>query len=227
MDASGIYVYTGGVPKKISEAVTKWIDGINLTDANKKLICAGNRGDKVWFNIPYASTANNKILVLDTVKNKWFVEDGNFSGFVNVSDNILYAFGTTDKQPYIIDSTRKDGVDGSTTAPSTIAWEFITKAYNDYDIDKQNGIKDMWLWYSGTTKATMSIEYSTDMIGSSSTFTELVPSSDIDFSGSAVKLQKPLPVTALQAQDSYRLRFIGTGQVTIHGVQVNQVSWGG
>jgi len=87
------------------------------------LICAGALGNKLYFNIPYGSsqTQNNRLLVLDTIKNKWFIEDGSFVQFVSLNEK-MYGLDTNG---YIWDmiTNNSTGYDSSTL----IEWNFITK----------------------------------------------------------------------------------------------------
>jgi hypothetical protein len=217
MDYKGIYLYTGGIPQLISDKVKKWIDGINWT--YKYLICAGSKGNKVRFAIPYKSTAVNMILVYDTVKGIWSIEDGDWTAFENVSGT-LYGLNS-DGRIWNMESTYLTGKDNSTAIP----WNIETKAYNDFALDSQTGIKDMWTVYSGTTDATMAINYTTNVY--STTYSSLVPSSDITFSAEPTKQQTLIPLNKLQNVDWYKLQFKGTGFARLHGVQLNTLTYGG
>lgn len=215
MHYNGIYLYTGGTPRLISEKVNKWIKGINWT--YKNLICAGSKDNKIYFSIPYGSTSLNRILVYDTFKDKWFVEDGSFKTFTNIN-GVLYGQSAAGSI-WNMNSTQMTGNDNSTA----ISWSFQTKAYNDFELDMESAVKDMWTLYSGSTNATMDINYSTDVY--STTFNAL--STGLTFTGEPYKEQTVLPLAKLQGVGQYRLEFEGTGHARIHGNQLNVVSYGG
>ena len=217
MHYGGIYLYTGSTPRIISQKVDKWIKGINWS--YKNLICAGNKGDKVYFAIPYKSTVINIILVYDTFKDKWFVEDGNFVNFTNIADT-LYGLNA-DGRIWNMNSTLMTGADNSTA----IAWSMETKAYNNNELSYETGVKDVWMLHSGSTSATMNIDYSTDVYSTS--YNSLAVSSDMTYTNEPSNERTIVPLDKLQQLRSYRLKYSGTGFKRIHGTEVNTLSHGG
>lgn len=220
MDRNGIYQYTGGMPTKISDKVDKYIKGLN----NYTLISAGVNGDKIYFSVCYGSATQNRVLVYDTYKQKWFIEDGNFTHFTNVG-GALYALSSTGKI-YNCYTTGKTGYDTFTTGGSTeITYSFETKAYNDYRLDNESGVDMMWLNHEGTTVATLNIGYTTD--SNSTTFTNFVASTDLTHSTEPVKEQITLPSTVFANVEWYKLQCAGTGHKKLNGLQLDTISYGG
>jgi hypothetical protein len=217
MDYNGIYLYAGGFPKLISDKVKKWINGIDWTVKSK--IWAGTKGDKIYFGIPYKSTAINLLIVYDTYKDKWFTQDGNWVNGVTISD-VFYGLNN-DGRIWNMESTSATGNDNSTA----ITWNFETKAYNDFALDSNIGVRDMWVVHSGSTSATMAIGYSTQV--NSTSFTTLVNSTDYTHATEPTKEQTIIPLDKLQNAEWYRLKFSGAGHKSIQAVQLNTLSYGG
>jgi len=207
MDYTGVYLYTGGLPRKVSDPVKKWIDGINPAYAS--LCCAGVKDEKYYLSIPYKSTANNLVLVFDTYKGVWTIEDGTFIDFENISDTLygLSSSGTIDN----MNSTGITGIDNSTA----ITWSMDTKAYNDSAAANKKSISRMFLTYEGTTKATIAIGCSTNV--NTTTFSTIIQSTIASTEPSLVKYN--IPTSDLYDVNWYRLRFSGTGHIKIHNLQ--------
>jgi hypothetical protein len=220
MDRNGIYSYSGGMPIKISDKVDKWVK--NLT--NYTNISAGVKGDKIYFSVCYGSSTQNLMLVYDAYKQKWFIEDSNFVHMVNISGK-LYAISNTGKI-YNLDYGTRTGYDTySSGGSSAITWAFETKAYNDRELDKAQALTELWVNHEGTTSATMTIGYTTNV--NSTTYTDFVATSDFTHSTQPLKEQINIKSTDFENAEVYKLKFSGTGYKKIHGVQLNNISYGG
>lgn len=229
MDYNGIYMYTGGQPRQIAFQAKKYIDGIDWS--YKELITAGAINSKIYFNIPYQSTANNRIVIVDISSidqglNKVFVEDGNFGHMVNC-DEWLLAYKSTEDRIYNIASTYRTGQDDGST--SAINWMLETKVLKDQGLNINTGISDIWIEHEGSTSNTMSVGYWGNSTASSTSFTSVGASSDFN-NQSASKIRRSkllLNYNQLQNIDLYKLQLSGTGFKKIHGMQINMYSYGG
>jgi len=208
LDYTGVYQYTGGQPRKISDKVRKYIEGIN--PAYFTLCSAGVKDNKYFLSIPYQSTELNKILVYDTYLDTWTVQSGNFNHYTNVKD-VLYASQTTTYRVWNMESTQKVGQDNSTN----ITWEFVTKAYNDNTIEGDKTLSDVFVVSEGSSGATLKIDYSTTI--NSTTVKALYPSTVLSTEVSSTRLI--VPTTDLQNIKWHKLQFSGTRHGKIHAIE--------
>jgi hypothetical protein len=227
LDYNGIYVYTGGLPSQIAYKASGLIEGINWV--YKHLIRAGSVGDKAYFAIPYKSTANNRIIVIDVIEGKGQpthtinLEDGNWVGYVNNNEAL---FGIENNGfIYNMHSTRKEGVDGSTTVGSTaISWSMETKPITD-ELIVESAVRDIWIQHSGTTDATMELGFTTN--SNSTTYTQMAATTDFTHVDFAIRKQLFPTSTQLQGMPFMKFQFKGTGHKKISGFQINLISYGG
>lgn len=234
MDYSGLYLYTGGIPRQIAHQAKKYIEGINWDV--KTLISAGAVNGKVYFAIPYQSTYINKQIVVDvrlieSGKNTVFMEDINANGFINV-DMSLWAYGTTDDRFYDVDSTAKTGFDDTSTGGSTvISWNIESKVIADIGLNSRCGISDIWIQHEGSTTSTLSFGYWDNINNSSvssTNYTAVGASTDYS-AATAYKIRRSkllLNYNQLQNFDLYKFNISGTGYVKLHGLQLNLYSFG-
>lgn len=208
LDYTGVYIYTGGQPLKISDPVDKWIKGINWS--YKNLCCAGNKGDKMYLSVPYNSTQLNTILTYDTYKETWNVQSGNFKYYTNVG-NTLYGAQSTTLNIWNMESTSQTGNDNSTAIP----WSFETKAYNG-NIGHKKTISKMYVVHEGSSAGTMNISYTSNAM--STTYSSLVASSDMTIDSEAEIHKVNVPTSDLDNVDWFKLKFAGTGKVTVHSL---------
>ncbi|MBW2003000.1 MAG: hypothetical protein JRI72_00085 [Deltaproteobacteria bacterium] len=208
LDYTGIYLYTGGLPRKVSDKVKKYIDGINWAYVN--LCAAGVKDNKYFLSIPYNSTELNRILVYDTYAETWTVQSGNFNHYINIQD-VLYGMETTTYRVWNMESTLQTGQDNSTD----ISWEFVTKAYNDRTISGKKTLSDMYMITEGSSGATIKIDYSTNI--NSTNVNALYPSTNVSTEISSTQLN--IPTTDLQNINWYKLQFSGTRHVKIHSIE--------
>jgi len=72
------------------------------------MICSGVHGDKYYLSILIGNAVtNNKLLIYDTSKLTWFIEDSDIINFVTAG-NILYGLRVTGQMVNMI-----DGIDDS------------------------------------------------------------------------------------------------------------------
>ena len=203
LDYEGVYQYTGGEPKKISQKVDSFIKNINWTYKTK--ISAGTYGDKYYLSIPYSSSAtdNNLILVYDVYRDVWVTETGAFDSFVTVGNN-LYGMDTT--------GGIYNMVNGDPT--SDVSWSFETKPF--YMGDKIT-VQQMHNVYKGSTSADMTLSYTTS--ASSTTYNSLISSSKFTMNNSEQRTQFRLPTTDISKEDWYKLKVSGHGKVTYYALE--------
>jgi len=80
--------------------------------------------------------------------------------------------------------------------------------------------------YKGTSDATMDVSYSTTV--DSTSFTNLISTTELTFDGAEQKYNKIVPISTLQNVNWYRMKFAGTGQVSVNYLQKNvRVKGGG
>ena len=222
LDYNGIYVYTGGLPSQIAYKASGLIAGINWN--YKHLIRAGTVGDKAYFAVPYKSTVNNRIIVIDVIEGKGRdthtinLEDGNWQGFVNTGENL---FGIeANGYIYNMHSTAKTGIDNSTA----ITWSMETRPITD-ELIVESAVKDIWVQHSGTTNATMEIGFTTN--SNSTTYTQLAASADFTHTDYDIRKQLFPTSTQLQGMPFMKFQIKGTGQKKVSGLQINLISYGG
>lgn len=210
LDYEGLYMYTGGIPQKVSNKVDEWIKDIKLSLKSK--ICAGVHGDKYYLSIPTGATAitNNKLLVYDTSKFTWFIEDSDIINFVTVG-NVLYGLRATGQMVNMIDGIDDGG--------SPIEWSFTTKPFNENSIESKKAFHSMDFVYKGSTDSTLNISYSTSV--DSTTFNTIATTTDFKMTGSEENIRIFTGMDKLQNVDWYRLKLNGTGPMTIHYIQKN------
>jgi hypothetical protein len=220
IDTEGIYMYTGGLPRKIADKA----DGILKEIPSSKLdeIKAGGIGSKLYFCLPQGSTY--KVLVIDIIeddKRKTYTvnkENGTFNSFTR-NDNKLYGL-RNDGYIYNMHSTHSTGVDNSTA----ISWFMETRPITDDEIDKESAIKDIWIQHSGTSNATMTFSFTSN--DNSTSFTQMAASSDFRHLQWSVRKRVIPTSTQLQGLSFMKFRYAGTGQKKISGTKFNIISYG-
>jgi hypothetical protein len=221
MDKTGIYQYTGGLPRQIGYKISGIMDRINWT--KKNLIYGGAKGGKIYFAVPLdGSSTNNYIIVIDIIEGKGNIytinlEDGNFIGFVN-ADDILYGL-RSDGYIYNMHSTAKTGEDNSTA----ISWSFETKSFSPL-VDQEFALQSIDIEHSGTTKATMLLGYTTD--SDSTTYTAFAASSDFQHLTNKIRSKIFPSMTDLQGQSFMKFKFYGTGHKKISRAQFKILAYG-
>lgn len=219
LDYTGIYLYTGGIPVKVSNQVIKYIENINWNYKSK--ICCGALGDKIYFNIPYgfSQTSNNRLLVFDTVKLKWFIEDGNFIQFVSLNEK-LYGL---DSDGYIWDmvTNNSTGYDSGTI----ITWSFTTKPIKGSEnIGTISSIREIWLDHDGSDDSTLYLGYNTNIGGN--TFLNIASTSSFTTSQYTKIDRKILPLDLLNNLNYIQFKINGTGYQKINSILLDFVYHG-
>lgn len=229
LDYDGIYMYTGGKPRKIALEAKKYIDGIDPD--YKDLIQAGSVDGKIYFAIPYDSTAANTIIVVDTKHTDQYgnpqylvnIEEGSFLGFTK-NDGYLYGICSSG-DIYNMRTTAKDGYDSTASTDSVISWSFETRALtNDEEIDTLTAIKDVWIQHQGTTEATLNVNYTTD--SNSTTFVSYAVSTDLTHSTHIVRSRMLPTSTQLEGTAFMKFQVKGTGQKKISAMYINLLTYG-
>jgi hypothetical protein len=222
MDYNGIYMYTGGLPKKIAEKANGIISKINWD--YKHLIRAGGIGDKLYFLIPYdGATSINRILVIDLVNDRRSpyvvnIEGGNWNSLIQLGEK-LYGMDSTGNI-WDMHSTAITGYDNG----SVINWGFETKPFTD-EINNESAVRDLWVRYQcGSTNATMQLAYTTQ--NDSTSFTALAATSDFSAVTYEVRKQIVPPPTALQGMGYMKFRYSGSGNTRISGTKMNIITYG-
>lgn len=215
-NSNGIYVYTGGMPKLISDRIKKYFQ----TGLASDYFSMNVKNDKVYFVINAFGSAAKLFLVYDSKLDKWHREAGTYYGLVNVAGQlyghtIIFGFDN-------VNSTYKTGLDNSTA----IDWYFETKNFNNASLDVDQSINETWLIHSGTTKATMSILYSTND-STAGSYSTLMAATDFSTSSTnAVRTPCFVMTSELENQPWYRLKIAGTGYKRIHSLQMNICTYG-
>jgi len=223
LDYGGIYMYTGGIPRLIGIKAKKYIDGINWDVKN--LICSGAKNSKIFFNIPYGSTANNRVIVMDikdTSKIMIYTELADFYNYQVISEN-LFALGTTTRRIFEIETTRRTGYDDSTAATTIIPWYLETKPLCGEEMNTESAIRDIFIEHSGSTLGKMTLSYSTNT--HSTSFTSLSTSFQTTGVGIYRHCVRP-SLSQLQSLQYCRFKISGEGRKTINGMQANTISYG-
>jgi hypothetical protein len=209
----GVYAFRGGLPVKISDKMQSIYDQINLNSRAK--IVSQKKGDKLYISVPIGTaTENNRVLVFDTKKNSWFVEDGSFKYMTNIKDN-LYGQNSTGEVMLMVSTSTKDST-------GEIAWQFETKAYAQgagYPVT----LPGMDLMYKAST--TLAVGFSTG--AESTTYTDIATAAQFSY-GSTDRVKRiNVQSTNLQDVPFYKLKFSGTGPATIRRLRKMERMKGG
>ena len=204
LNHDALYIYTGGRPKRISDKVKTYIDGINST--YKNLCAMGKHGKYIYLSIPYgASTTNNLTLEYDTELDAWYPHSVGYVSFVNIGTSLCGIDSTG--QTWTINS----GTDDDGTA---ISWSFITGAINHGTISQKKVLSDTWLSLDLPIGSTLTLSYSTTVDGN-----DFVTLNTYTASATEQVTRAQVPTTALQNVDWYRLKFEGTGPCTVYAME--------
>ena len=223
LDYNGVYVYTGGKPRLIGEKAKKYLEGINWT--YRKLICMGSFDTKLYIALPYKSTANNRLVVIDIGDLESGLElvsiedDADIQSFVNIADK-LYGLNN-DGRIWDMCSTYKTGYDNSTA----ISWSFETQPLSEEALNVNSGVRDVWIEHQGSTNASMTLRYSTN--SHSTTFSTFMATTDFTTSSTNIIVDRYLASsTELQGITHVKFQFAGNGYKKIYGLQANILSYG-
>lgn len=205
LDFGQFKVYTGGIPREISQKVKTYLEGINLT--YKHLCCAGKDGRYIYLSIPYGSTSNNLTLEYDTETQNWYVRDEAYVDFVNIGG---YLYGVaSDGNLYKMNS----GTDNNGTA---ISWSWVSGAWNNNTVSQKKVVGEYWLSLDLPTNSTLSMSYSTTVDGDDFTLLNTFTASSTE---QVTRVQ--VPTSVMQNINWRRIKFEGTGPCTIYEIEEN------
>lgn len=196
---------------KLSDRVQPYIDGINAD--YKAGIAAGSIGDIVYISIPYGATAtgNNLTLKYDSKYDVWNIEDEGFKAFVTIGRD-LYGLKYGGQLVKVRDTAVV------TNCGTPIEWSFITKAFTGEGFDNKKSIQSMELLCDMTTDSTaFTVGVSTLLNETDSTVFHTLYECDASSEVQTPKIV--LPCTEIQNANWYKLRFAGSGPVTIYQLQ--------
>jgi hypothetical protein len=235
LDYSGIYLYTGGMPRMFGHKAKKYIEGINWD--YKDLICAGTHEEKMYFAIPYTShgstaesTKITRMIVIDMQEGKGNVhtintESGNFLDFVTLNektyglrnDGVIQNMHSTHRTGYDEDRTTTNG----STARTIIPWYFETKLFSG-EQDNRIALRDLFITHRGTGEF-LFLYYTSEYPGNYTTFMDISA-----FTNSTQQSRHRAMAGLSQLQDNYHMSFEihGQGYKEIKAVQLNIISYG-
>ena len=128
LHTTGIYAYTGGRPRRISDLIQKYID--NMSKAELGDCSIGTDETRLFVQLPQGI-----MLVWHSEYNVWYEWDG-FYARCMLSGNGNILFGSNDSNVY--------GFTGSTDETS-VAWEWVSKPINTGLLPQRLRLNKMWL----------------------------------------------------------------------------------
>jgi hypothetical protein len=199
--------YTGGKPLEMSQKVRAYLEAINTTYKTKCV--AGKHGKYIYLSIPYgaAATTCNLTLEYDTELDNWYPINQGWVDFVNIGE---YFYGVTSAGAFHKINS------GTTAAGTAISWSHITGVWNQGTVSQKKAVSDLWAIVDLPTGSTLTISYSTTIDGD-----DFVSLYTFTASSTEQMTRIPIPTTALQNVDWYRLKLSGTGPCTIHYLEEN------
>lgn len=196
-DYGWIKAYTGGKPVKISHAVKKFIDGINLT--YKAKICAGRNGKYLYWAIPYGADENNLVLEYDTDLKIWNIHGLSISQFVTIGET-CYGISPAGVM-YNMES-------GTTDNGNAISWYYISGAINKNNL-KSKTVGSVPVVFDLPVGSTMTLSVSKSIDGDDFVTVQT-------FEASSVEQRVDVYLDDIESAEWYRLKFAGTGPATIY-----------
>jgi len=200
----GIYAFKGGEPVKISHKVDEYFKNMNL--AYKTSIVAGTVDNDLYIAIPStaSSTGNDLIIRYDVLEDKWYPENGYIVDFVTIG-NKLYGVDKDGKIWDMVSGTNDDG--------TAISWYWESAPRFVKPSAKQT-LSCLWVTYDLPTGSTLDIYISNSFDNED---WELVDSLTAD----ANEQNKKVLIPIYKTNDIvwYRIKFVGTGQCTIHSLE--------
>lgn len=211
LGTNGIYRYGGGtIPSRdFSLAVEIYINAIN--SAAKDQCSAGTNGNNLYISFP-----SNGAILPDTI----LEYDPRFQGIWTVwKDFSPQAFTRVGNDLYMGDTIGQVFKMGSGTSDngSAISWEWVSKVFSGSSLSQN--VQWYRLWYTADipSGSTMSVYLSKSAVGDSDwVLVKSLTSSDSQSGRITV------PVDAIANAHYMRIRFVGTGPVTIHEIDRQQ-----
>ena len=202
MDYNQFKMFTGGMPRDISQKVSTYLSNINYT--YKTQIVADKWGRYIYLSIPHGSTAtaNNLTLEYDTELQTWHVWDIGFTTFVTISQDL---YGIT------VSGTVKKLQQGTIDDATAITWEWVTGVWDGTPVRQSKVISDIWAVVDLPVGSTLNVSYSTETTGTS--FTSLY---DFTATTTVQNTRIQIPTSILQNIPWYRLKLSGVGHCIVH-----------
>lgn len=218
-DKNGIYMYTGGIPKRISQKIEPLFSEKFSREpgADLSFIAMGAQGAKLYIAYPsgVGANRNTNLLVYDTEKQTWFQEDGEWVCFTNV-DGVLYGH-RYNNGIWIMNSTAETGYDFATSSNASISWSLISKGFKIDPPNEEGIIKSLYLEHQGTSNATVEVQLSTNAVSPSwsTVLSSYVNQTEL------TRTKLMLPYTQSKPGSIYKIKILGTGHKKIRGLHAH------
>lgn len=196
LDKKGVYAYTGGRPRKISEVVDGYFDRVNW-NLNNFAKCSVETDGKRLF----VSLGDDVLLVWHSVYNVWYEWNGlNVKSMMFNANNI--SFLSTNGLVYEYGASN-----------NAIAWEWVSKPFNTGALAQRLRFNRLWLTADMTTGVLVHAYISKKETGNQASDFDYVQ----NFNGTALtNVRIPIRTTVAPNAKVLRLKLSGVGQVTIH-----------
>lgn len=210
LDTRRIYRYLGGTAPSddFAVAVQGYLDQINV--AAKDQCCVGTDGSRVYFSIPYqTSTTANVTLVYDTVYEIWNVwQDFSPTCYTRMGNN-WYAGDASGRVFQLGNSTTDNG--------TAIAWEWVSKPFGGDSLAQRIQWHSLWYVADIPSGSTMNVYLSKSASGDADwVLARSLAGNDLQ-TGKVM-----IPVGSLGNANWMRVRFTGSGPMTIHEIDRQQ-----
>ena len=196
LHTTGLYAYTGGRPRRISDIVQKYIDAIPTS--RHKDCFVGTDGKRLFVNL-----GSDILLVWHSEYNVWNEWTG-FNARCMMSGKDLHLFGGTDSNTY--------GFNLPHASETAVSFTWVSNALNTGLLARRIRINRMWLT-SDIVDATIHVYVSNKPTGDLSTdWTEVKM-----ITGSGMTSVKTVIQTLIAANaKTIRIKLSGAGDCTIH-----------
>lgn len=210
---TGIYRYAGGTRpnRDFSQPVQWYIDNMNAE--GRLTSCCGTDGQKLYFSIPMASTVSpDTILVYDPKFDMWCVWKGFMALHMAQSASDIF-MGAND--------TKVIKLGGSTDAGLPITWERISKPFGAEQLSRKIRWTRTWVVCDVPSGSTLNVHVSPSPTGSNDWISagSITPQTGVQ---SSRIIFSP---TQLANSNYLRVKFSGTGPVTVHEWDRDQIEF--
>lgn len=193
LHTTGVYAYTGGRPRRMSDVVQKYIDAI---PANQQKNCfVGTDGKRLFVNL-----GNDVMLVWHSEYNVWNEWTG-FNARCMMSGKDVHLFGSTDSNTY--------GFNLPHASETSVPFTWTSTAINTGLLSQRHRINRMWLT-SDIQNATFHIYLSKKPTGEE--WTEVTMINETGFN----QVKRVIPTTTIANAKVIRIKIQGAGDCTIH-----------
>lgn len=223
----GIYEYAGATAVRISGPVKYYVDRFYPPDTSNDTIMvsynSGASGKYVYFSVLYHPflTYINAILKYDTVLKIWHMDDAMGLRHLKTVKGLLSGIDASNRMYTIRDeSTSVHDTTGNTTTLTPIQWNFVTKPFIDGAIGELKTLSAMSVIAGISTSCTdFTIAYSTRVEGTTYTVLFTTNAGSSNWLSQMRRIQ--VPIDKLQNVPWYKLKFSGSGPVTINFLEKN------